>query len=148
MKTVLFGEKKWWAVLLGGVFNSVAYAAVFTEFCLGSMAAAMCLSAIPFALMLIVVNTVRLKKLFISTAIYAGTLILIGFPLSRAFFTYRYETLFPGNVIEDLTGGDGFAMLIATGFYLFMSLLAWFIVIVKIGVRAAQPEKGGAYGHP
>jgi len=148
MKAILFGEKKWWMVLLGGLFNSIAYAALFSMFCLGSMAAmvaAMCLSLIPFVLMVIVFNTISLKKLFLSTAIYAGTFILAGIPLSRFFYMSQFERLHPGL---EPWAGDGFGMMVAIGFYLAMSLLAWIIAIVMTGIRSSQMKGRDIHGHP
>ncbi|MCL2301120.1 MAG: hypothetical protein FWC27_13340 [Firmicutes bacterium] len=149
MKTVLFGEKKWWAVLQGGLFNSVAFVAIFNLFCWSSTIAAMnltmCLAVIPFVFMIIFLSSTTFKKLFASTSVYIGTYILIGIPLSRFLYDIRFERLYPG---EKPWAGDGFGMMTVTAFYLFMGLIAWIIAMIMTGFRSAQPEKGGAYGHP
>jgi len=137
MKALLFGEKKWWAVLLGGLLNGVAYATIMAEFCLGSMTAAMWLSVIPFALMIIVFNTISLKKLFLSTALYVGAFILVGFPLSRFFYMHQFEILFPG---EKPWAGDGFGIMTVTAFYLFIGLVAWIIALVSTSLRASKKK--------
>jgi hypothetical protein len=76
-----------------------------------------------------------LKKFFASTAIYAGTFILIGLPLSRFLYDIQFERMFPG---EKPWAGDGFGMMVITCFYLLMSLIAWIIAIVLTSIQASK----------
>ena len=130
-------EKKWWAVLLGGVLNAVIYTALLNLYCFISEAAAACLFTVPFILTIVVLSTASMKKLFISTGVYTGAWALIGVPLAKLFHMRYLENLHPGELPWP---DEGSGAISATFFYLIMGFIAWGVAAILTAHRAEKTK--------
>jgi hypothetical protein len=134
-------NKKWWAIIIGSLLNSVIYGFILGAFAVYPMEAIIPLFII-LALSLVCLYWLLCSEsfghFFIITAALVFSFFLIGFRLAGKSFRYFWEMRYPGQEVF----GEANAEILVTMAYIIMGIVAWiFALVTNIVNRSLKAQE-------